>query len=89
MAAASATEFIAWVLTLRGSTTPSFSILPSHIIQIPSITLYADRKAKVLVVRGAYTTAQNSFLFFAKDVKKCLEVRKVIPLCRVQLPPPP
>ncbi len=35
-------------------------------------------------------SAQNSFfLFFAKDVKKCSEVRKVIPLCRVLLPPPP
>jgi hypothetical protein len=33
--------------------------------------------------------AKLSFLFFAKDVKKCLEVRKVIPLRKILLPPPP
>ena len=32
--------------------------------------------------------AKFIFLFFAKDVKKCLEVRKVIPLIKI-LPPPP
>jgi hypothetical protein len=48
---------------------------------------YNPPLAKVLVVKGACICAQNLFLFFAKDVKKCSEVRKVIPLCRVQLPP--
>jgi hypothetical protein len=45
-------------------------------------------KANVLIGESKCKVPRKTRLFFAKDVKKCSDVRKDIPLCKVQLPPP-